>query len=639
MGFLSPLVLLAGAAILVPVLLHLFHRRVRRRVAFPALRYLRRTEREHARRIRARQLLLLLLRVAAILLLVLAGARLYLRGEGEAHDPTALAVVMDNSMSTGVVDGDVQALDRLAAVALGGLSRATSEDRIWVLRAAEPWDVAVPTGPDGARTRIRETELTDAASDLPAVLARARTLVRDAGLPAREVHLLSDLQATAFADTAATDGDGIPVFVLVPEGAPSANHSVGAVEVGSGLAPLAGRPTEVTARVESSGGDASEEVGAVALRVVIDGRTRAATTARPGASAVLEVGPFEAGTVSGHVETDPDALRADDRRYFTFRVRPPPAVAVRGAPSFFLEQALRVLEDRERIRRADTGAHVLVATEGRGLDGADGTLPALVVPPSDPALLPALNRRLASAGIPWRYAPGRSAGETAPAEVRIPVDLDDVRVRRAYRLEPLESPSAPPRVLVRLATGAPWLVSGRGRRAPYLLFASPLDQDATTLPVSAAMIPLLQWSLERWPGGGGGDTDALAGRPLSLPGTATGVRSPDGTLHPVDGTLTLRTTGLAGIYRILRGDTVLEEVAVNPPPHESRLERLDPDALGERVGGELTTVRDSAEWAGAVFASRQGPELWRPLLLAALIILVMESWLAASGRPDAASES
>ena len=62
MGALTPLFLTAAVAVGVPIFLHLFQRHETRRVSFPALRYLERTEREHARRIRFRQLLLLLLR-------------------------------------------------------------------------------------------------------------------------------------------------------------------------------------------------------------------------------------------------------------------------------------------------------------------------------------------------------------------------------------------------------------------------------------------------------------------------------------------------------------------------------------------------------------------------------------------------
>src|SRR5690348_14882127 len=147
MGFLSPLFLLAGAAVAVPVLLHLIHRHDARRVAFPALRYLLRTEREHARRIKLRQLLLLMLRVLIVLLLVGAGARPFLRRQGDAHDPTALAIVLDNSLSSGLVEQDERVLDVLVRAARAALEQGSAEDRVWVIRAGESGDVAVPGTP------------------------------------------------------------------------------------------------------------------------------------------------------------------------------------------------------------------------------------------------------------------------------------------------------------------------------------------------------------------------------------------------------------------------------------------------------------------------------------------------------------
>ena len=96
MGALSPLFLLAGAAIAIPIYLHLFQRHETRRLSFPALRYLERTEREHARQIRLRQILLMLARVAVLLFLVGAGARLFFSGRGASHPPTAVVVILDN---------------------------------------------------------------------------------------------------------------------------------------------------------------------------------------------------------------------------------------------------------------------------------------------------------------------------------------------------------------------------------------------------------------------------------------------------------------------------------------------------------------------------------------------------------------
>ena len=75
MGFLTPIYLLLGAGVAVPVLVHLLRRRSGARVDFPAARYLVRAEQEHSRQLRVRNVLLMLLRAAAVVLLALAAAR------------------------------------------------------------------------------------------------------------------------------------------------------------------------------------------------------------------------------------------------------------------------------------------------------------------------------------------------------------------------------------------------------------------------------------------------------------------------------------------------------------------------------------------------------------------------------------
>src|SRR5688572_33340798 len=143
MGALNPVFLLAGLAVAVPIILPLFHRHETRRFSFPALRYLERTEKEHARQIRLRQLLLLLARVAVLLLIVGAGARMIFAGMGGAHPPTAVVIVLDNSMSSGLVLGERRVLDELKGLARESLSGASDEDRFWVIRAGEPWVPAI----------------------------------------------------------------------------------------------------------------------------------------------------------------------------------------------------------------------------------------------------------------------------------------------------------------------------------------------------------------------------------------------------------------------------------------------------------------------------------------------------------------
>ncbi|GMV04847.1 MAG: hypothetical protein AMXMBFR53_11270 [Gemmatimonadota bacterium] len=631
MGALNPLFLLAGVALAVPLFLHLFQRQEARRISFPALRYLERTEREHARRIRSRQLLLLLLRLAAMAVLVAAGARLFLRLDGSDHPPTALVLILDNSMSSGLVTGEERALDRLKEVALLSLAAATADDRIWVIRAGEPWLPAVPGGPEDARAAVEATGVSAGRGDLTAALSRAAELVTTSPLAAREIHLVSDLQASAFASAPTTPAGDVPVVVWSPGADPVPNRSLAGVLVGGGLPPLEGQRSEIALE---AGPAAAGDTAGVPVRVVLGERVRGAGILPPATSLVLPLPPAPPGWVTGYADADPDALRADDRRYFAFQARPAPAVAVLGDPGIFVTEALAVLEAGGRLRRASSprAADAVVSAAGEGLATLGAGAAALVVPPSDPNLLPALNRRLQEAGVPWRVERAEAQGEAELAGTPLPTPLAGVVVRRAYRLVLSGDPPAPPHT-VAVAAGEPWAVEGRdasGRR--HLLLASALDAESTSLPVSADMIGFADWLTGSWAATGGGTPSRLAGEPLSAPRGAQAVRLPSGAELPLDGTRMVRATGEAGLYAFLADDSVLAYEAVNAHPDESDLTALDEELLAARVGPAVTTVGRASAWESALFRARRGPELWRPLVVAALLILLLEAAVAAAGR-------
>ncbi len=260
----------------------------------------------------------------------------------------------------------------------------------------------------------------------------------------------------------------------------------------------------------------------------------------------------------------------------------------------------------------------------------------VVIPPSDPALLPGLNRALTSAGIPWRYGPNTALGEASVTRWSGSVNLEDVRIRSHYTLIP-GSEGTNQGVLATLSSGDPWLVEGTTPRGSYLLFASDLDDQSTNLPLSAALMPLMEWMVSRWGDPQGTQGGLIAGTPMSPPRGTTDIRDPAGTLHPVDDTQPFTATPDAGLYEFLAGDSTLQIVAVNAPREESLLLPIQTDELRGLLPGPATVVTDSARWARAVFSTGQGPEIWRWLLVALVLVLVSESLVAASGpSPDKA---
>ncbi len=630
MGALSPLFLLAGAAIAVPLYLHLFHRHKTRRLSFPALRYLERTEREHARQIRMRQILLLLMRVTILLLLVGAGARLFFAGRGASHPPTATVIIIDNSLSSGLVDGERRVLDGFKELAHATLDEATDDDRFWVIRAGEPWLPALPGGAADARSAVDETDVSEAAGDLTAALERARRLLEVAELPAREIHLLSDLQASAFLQPGDGPAGDVPVVVWAgtPEG--PENRALAGVTVGGGLPPLEGQRTEVT--VASLDAPGVTDTVRLPVRLVVNERIRGATTLPPGAEATIPMPPAGTGWILGYADADPDDLRADDRRFFAFQSRPPPRVAIQGGTGLFVDEAVGVLAEAGRVRvSAPEEADLVVSGNGAGLDRRPAEGAVVILPPADETLLPALNRRLADAGVPWAFQPSSRVGQAPLVGDALPPVLQGVTVRRAFELVQSGDPPAPPRTLAE-ADGRPWAVEGRGpagRR--YLLLASPLDRDATSLPVSTSMLRFMDWLASEWSGTGVALAERVVGDHLPAPDGSTHVRFPSGATVEIDGTRTVRGTGEAGFYHFLAGDSTLSVVALNPPLAESRLARLGEDVVATAIGPAVARVERAEDWPGEIFRERQGPELWNRLLLLALLLLLVETFVATSG--------
>jgi hypothetical protein len=48
-------------------------------------------------------------------------------------------------------------------------------------------------------------------------------------------------------------------------------------------------------------------------------------------------------------------------------------------------------------------------------------------------------------------------------------------------------------------------------------------------------------------------------------------------------------------------------------------------------------VDDADDWSRRIFVSRQGPELWRGFLTAVVVLLLLESWVAAPGTTGPAA--
>src|SRR5689334_10866047 len=108
MQFLAPLFFVALAGLAIPVLLHLTQREKKQIVHFPSLMFVRRIPYEAVRRRKIHNWLLLMVRLAALALIVLAFARPLIQRKDQTPPPGSgareVVILLDNSYSMGFGD-------------------------------------------------------------------------------------------------------------------------------------------------------------------------------------------------------------------------------------------------------------------------------------------------------------------------------------------------------------------------------------------------------------------------------------------------------------------------------------------------------------------------------------------------------
>lgn len=592
-GFLHPW-LLAGLVLAgIPILLHLVQRRQPPVVVFPAVRYLVDTTREHQRRLKLRHWLLLLVRTLLIIALVLAAAGPTAPSTTPGpHAPTALALILDNSLSSGAVVNGTPRYTILQQAARRILQRANPEDQLWLILA------------DGLPRRGSRAELerlvdssgpSDLRLDLGQALQQAEQVLATQQRQG-EIVLLTDLQRSALSPARVTR----PFLVLRPGQLEVRNLGVSAIDVGPQPWPVDGGRVTV-----SVAGDSATTIP-VAIRLGTRPPRQALVT--PGAPATTVLGGLPPGWWTIEAELDPDELLADNRALAAVRIAPVARVQWDTA-NRYLAAAAEVLRRNGRIQ---VGREVVM--------DALGGAASVLEPPTDPARLGALNRELAARGVPWQFG----ALVQAPGAIDSNPLVTPERVLKRYAL--VSSQSGQTGVILRVG-GEPWLV----RSHEVVLIGSRLDPEWTTLPLSASFVPFVDALVNRIARGELALERGSPGRPLLLPDRVTAVRR-DQREWNVEGGAAFRPPE-TGVYYLLAGGDTVGAIAVNPDPRESILEGAsDGDAKDLWSGA---TFAEPERGVGRVFSLGTRSDLRGPLLWAALVLGAIEVLLASVRRKQA----
>ncbi len=688
MTFLNPAFLFGLFGMAVPLVIHLLSRRTARRVEFSSLEFLRNLERKSLKRVRVRQLLLLLVRMLLIAAVSLAMARPALTGKatGDGRARTSAVIVLDGTFSMGAEDGGVPLFETAKERALEVLGTLRDGDEVVLLVPGASGQGSPEFAHDlgFVRDAIVGASPGAAGADMAAVLREAFRALGAARHPNREVHVISDFQRTGWdALEAGTAPDGVGVFLLPVGAGEPANAWVESVEFGGQILEK-GASLEFRAVVAADGAHPRSEVDvelAFGGRVVDRRRVDLAPGGRVSLSLRetfaedgLHFGTVTVRGVTGPAQDDdrvflvrthaavPVLVAAGEdrgRRYLEAALAPPGV----GAGSFAVRTA--DVDALDTVSRANEAVVILSDLERLPAPALDG-IKAFLSDGGGVLVIPGSRTDAAAWSRDFlpRFLPGTITGTTAAGEA-FRIDrldpshalfdlfrggeggLTDVRFTRALRIRPESGTTT----LASFSTGDPALLESALLPGRVLFLASSLDPAWSDLPLTGAFVPLLHEAvryLAEARGGSGGRLDVGQGATLRVatvpPGGVT-LLSPDGETRQVAAeagpggyALSLPEATQPGYYvfRASAGDT-LGAFAANVAAKESDLSRARPEELEERLAARGAVLAATGDATRAIEVARRGREISRAFLWAAAFLLLAETWLAR--RPAGVEEA
>ena len=672
MSFLAPLFFVALAGLAIPVLLHLTQKEKKEVVYFPSLMFVRKIPYQASRRRRIQHWFLLMLRLGALALIILAFARPLLT---RPDAPVALGqgarevvVLLDTSYSMGYGPRWAAATE----AARGVVSRLGASDRASVVTFGSGTEILLRNTSEKSalNSAIASAKPGASATRYAPALKVAGSLLAESQLPRREVVLISDFQRSGWRGQEGTALPAGATLTPVPiQGtATQANLSVTAVSLQRSRFANQERVTVtagITNRSESAVSNQPVTLEAGGLQVSsktfsVDG----------GASTSVSFDPV---TISGRnykgtVRLGADALAADNAFHFVVSPSEPVRVTLvdrdSSATGLYLAQALAigdspkfesvtrqpenlsdddlrrtslvVLNDtpvstplaRRLLKFVDQGGGMLVAAGARATWPRDvDLLPASIGNPVD-----------RTRGEPARVG-GVEYGHPVFETFRAPRSGDFLAVR-VYGYRNL-GPVTGAQVLARFDAGAPAVLERRVGAGRVLMWASTLDQTWTDLPIRPLFLPFIHRAAthlvayvpsQPWSTVGQILDTSRAGahKGQSVP---TLVLTPSGTRLPVsgDGTEVIELAE-QGFYE-LRGDANASSdvavVASNVDPAEADLTAMDPgDVVAASTGESQSDAVQTAAAPQTPESRERSQRLWWYLLCLGAALLAAETFVS-----------
>ncbi len=660
MGLFAPWFLAGLAGLALPVYLHLLKRQTRTPKPVSSLMLYESRTQASTRHRRLRYFLLLALRLAVLLLVILAFANPFVNRDAATIASNRLVLlVVDNSFSmragTRLNDAKEAAMGVLGGKGAAKAQVAAFGSQLRLMTQAIEDQSAL-------RAAVQAIQPGDGHGNFGELARAVRTVAESVRTPI-EFHLFSDMQrsglAATFSDMALPGNVKLVTHAVVTKAQP--NWTVESVDAPGQVWGKDAKPIHVQAVVAGYGTPAAQRT----VSLTVGGKTTASKTVAVPANgrATVEFPALEIpyGFSRCEVKIDSaDALSADDvRRFAVQRSDPQKALLVHNygdsrsplyigaalaaaAQSAFLLESINVNEAGDR--QLSNYAFVILSDLSsmpslleHALDGyirsGGSVLIAAGTSAGGRSQIPIFGAHIIETRdytrVPGRFMAVGAVDSSYPAVAKAD-GWSGVKFFYALNVDAGDA-----RVIVRLGDQTPLLLEKRMGEGRVVLLATGLDNLTNDFPLHPAFVPFIEQTARYLAGserqGGARAVDSyLELRNAKEQAQGVEVTDPEGkrplTLSEAASAQSFQLTE-AGFYQLRLANGRTNEVGVNPDPKESNLDVIPNDVLALWQGnGEPSTQQAST---GGPAAPKKTPQtLWWYVMLLVFALAIAESVLA-----------
>jgi hypothetical protein len=680
--FLHTIFLTALVAAAIPVLLHIFSKQRLPLIKFSSIDFLLKLQKKKARRVKLRQLILLIIRTLAITAIVLAFARPAIRSDAKAGSAAnvELVIIIDNCLPTFAESKNGQTFRNCKDLTQKLVDISFPGDIINLISSTEPHKLLRTTTAekDLILDHLDQLEPRYAEPDIEEAIAVADSIVLASPLINREIYIISPFYGEQFDSLVVSkERNELVRTFLLPAGPENLNNvSISRIKILSSILQR-GEPVEIEASLHNYSKHAVQNA---MISVYLEGERAAQASLNIPSDGEktysFSISPHRSGLLTGSIRCDDlDALPADSRRYFILDIPDSLnilSVTPNKVDSLIINSVLSSdktgfinLYQGDPIGWETTslaGFDVVILTgvgsvstgamerlvefveQGGGIiifQGADTDLAGLSRGLWGKLGFSGAREIISSGGIGWGKLDsthplfhGMFEEKSAPRSPMFTFAVDLATGKGDH-------------VIIPLSNGRPLLIERRVGKGRALMFAVSPGPDGGDFAYSGIIAPLIfrvvayaaqGYNESNYEWTTGNASRVLLSVPyaetarLELPDGSFSDLSPRPIINGVEYNYSMVES--PGIYKLKLRNRLEAIFAGNIPDRLSRLQRTDLKNLADRLGNTTIIAAEQEDLAESIKSIRFGLELWKFIAILFLILLVAESLIGRAWKKE-----